>query len=218
MPDFAKNQTLGGQAITAVAAGSGAADVVVSSKPGRVNHIVVTTAGTAVLKLYDHASASSGAKLIWSSAATPAVGDVLKLDIPVDNGIVALQANGSAAVTISYTVDGTAGAGKDNAEPVTAGGQRTSYHAAGASGAGAALAAQGRLCKISVLTSGSAATLIYDNASAASGTLLYSLKASPTIGDVIDLQIPASNGIYVAGATNTSSILVTYSKKTAYNR
>lgn len=218
MSDLALNQTSGGQYVAAVGAGAGAADVVVSAYPGRVNRVLVTTAGTAALELYDHASASSGATLIWKSIATPALGDALTLDLPVANGIVAKQASGSAAVTVSYTKDENSDAVADKSSLVTNGGQLTSYHAAGASGAAAALAAPGRLCKISVLSSGSAATIIYDNASAASGTKLYTVKASPTVGDVIDLQVPASAGIYVAGATNTSALLVTYSKDTVRNR
>jgi len=88
----------------AVAAGSGTADVVaVSTGPGVLNRVVVTTAGTAVLSLYDHASASSGAKLLWSSAATYALGTVTELNIPYELGLVAVQANGSAAVTIGYS-------------------------------------------------------------------------------------------------------------------
>jgi len=90
---------------TAVAAGSGAADVVVvASGPGVLNRVIVTTAGTAVLALYDHPSATSGAKLLWASAATYALGTVTELNIPFELGLVALQANGSAAVTVGYTL------------------------------------------------------------------------------------------------------------------
>lgn len=88
----------------AVAAGSGTADVVaVSTGPGLLNRVIVTTAGTGVLSLYDHASASSGAKLLWSSAATYALGTVTELNIPYELGLVAVQSNGSAAVTIGYS-------------------------------------------------------------------------------------------------------------------
>lgn len=219
MADYSAMHAVGGQKSAAVAAGSGAADVVVSAKPGRITKLVFTAAGTAALKLYDHASASSGAKLLWVSATTPAAGDVITLDIPVDNGCVALQANGTGACTVYFTEDTVAGSGaSDKSKPVSYGGQHTSYHAAGASGAAAALAAPGRLCRVVVLAAGTAATNIYDNASAASGTKLYTLPASPTVGTIYDLQFPAANGIYVGGATNTSSILVTYTKNTPYGR
>ena len=219
MSDYSYLSSDGGQKIAAVAAGAGAADVVVSAKPGRVCRLVVTTAGTAALELYDHASASAGATLIWKSIATPAVGDSLTLDIPVQNGIVAKQASGSAAITVSFVEDATGGRGVyDKASLSNKGGNKTSFHAAGAGGAAAASAAPCRLCRLVVLAAGTAATLIYDNASAASGTLLYSLKASPTVGDIVDLQIPASAGIYVAGAANTSSVLVTYATSNAFGR
>lgn len=90
---------------TAVAAGSGAADVVVAaSGPGILHRLVVTTAGTAVISIYDHPSASSGAKLLYSSAATYALGTVTELNIPFELGLVAVQANGSAAVTVGYSL------------------------------------------------------------------------------------------------------------------
>jgi len=221
MADLSKLQTDGGQKTAAVAAGSGAADVVVSAKPGRINRIVITTAGTASLELYDHASATAGAKLVWKSGATPAVDtDNKTLDIPVANGIVALQASGTAAVTIYFTEDEVAGTGEsaDKSHPVALGGHYTSYHAAGSSGAGAALAEQGRLCRLVVLSSGSAATVIYDNDDAASGTKVFTLKANPTVGAVYDIQAPCAAGIYVAGATNTSALLITYSKNAANGR
>lgn len=213
MADSSLLQSSGGSLTTAVAAGSGTADVVVSAYPGRVNRIVITTAGSAALELYDHASASSGARLIWKSGATPAVEtDNVTLDLPVQYGIVAKQASGSAAVTISYTKKGSpkVAPSPDEVQKINSGGQYTSYHAAGASGAGAASAKPGRLCKLSVLSSGSAATVIYDNASAASGTKLFTLAANPTVGVMYDIQMPVSAGIYVAGDTNTSALTLSY--------
>ncbi len=219
MADRALVQSSGGTKKTAVAAGTGTADVVVSALPGRLNRLVVTTAATsAVSEIHDHATASGSGREVYISADNLAVGDVLTFDIPMANGIVVKQVNNSAALTVYYTEDLVTGAVTDKAELITNGGQFNSKHAAGSSGAGAALATPGRLCKISVITSGSAATLIYDNASAASGTLLYSVKANPTVGTVIDLNLPCANGIYVAGATNTSALCVTYNKSGAYGK
>lgn len=91
--------------ITAVAAGSGAADVVVAaSGPGILHRLIVTTAGTAVISIYDHPSATSGAKLLYSSAATYALGTITELNLPFELGLVALQANGSAAVSVGYSL------------------------------------------------------------------------------------------------------------------
>jgi len=88
MSDLAQNQTSGGQKVAVVAAGAGTADVVVSALPGRINKVLVTaSASSAALELYDHATASSGAKLLWKSATDATAGDVITLDIPVSNGI-----------------------------------------------------------------------------------------------------------------------------------
>jgi hypothetical protein len=100
----------------------------------------------------------------------------------------------------------------------TSAGQFTSAHAAGAGGAGASSAVPGRLCRITVQTLGTVATVIYDNASAASGTALFTVPASPAVGTIYDVQMPAANGIYVGGATNTSGITVSYTKDTPYGR
>lgn len=101
------------------------------------------------------------------------------------------------------------------------GGQYASAHAAGAGGAGAALSGGGRLCRVVVMAQGSAATDFYDN-TAASGTKIFTIPASGTTpvstGTVYDLQIPVATGIYVAGATNTSAVTVTYTKDTVYGR
>ncbi len=218
MADRSKIQTDGGQKYTAVAAGTTAADAVLSAKPGRINRVVVNTAGTDVLVLHDHATASGSGRAVWSSPSTYALGAISVLDIPVANGIVALKANGSAAATVYFTEDGVTGGVADKAEVISDGGQYSSHHAAGTGGASAALAAPGRLCLISILSSGSAATIIYDNASAASGTKLFTVPATPTVGDVYSVQAPCLNGIFVGGATNTSNILVTYNKAGAYGR
>ncbi len=95
------------------------------------------------------------------------------------------------------------------------GGKFTSAHAAGASGAAAALTGAGRLCRVVVMAQGSADTDFYDN-TAASGTKIFTIPASSTTavatGIVYDLQIPVGTGIFVAGATNTSAVTVTYNK------
>ncbi len=59
---------------------------------------------------------------------------------------------------------------------------------------------------------GTAAVSIYDNASAASGTILFTVAASQAVGSSIDVQMPFSNGIYVGGTTNTPALTVAYSK------
>ena len=57
----------------------------------------------------------------------------------------------------------------------------------------------GRLLKISVTTALSAAAItIYDNASAAAGTVLFVIPASAAAGSVYDVNLPAVNGIYAS--------------------
>lgn len=62
-------------------------------------------------------------------------------------------------------------------------------------------AAAGRLHKISVTTALSAAAVtVYDNASAASGTVLFIIPASAAQGSVYDVNLPAVNGIFASFA------------------
>lgn len=220
MADLAIQHTDGSHKTGAVAASS-TGDVVVSAKPGRICKLVITTAGSAALELYDHASASSGAQLVWKSPATTVLGEVYTIDLPVANGIIGKRASNTPAYTVSYSEDGVAGSGKGNSLPVSRGGQYTSTHAAGATGAAAALEGPGRLCSVVVLTQGTAATVIYDNDDAASGTALFSVPASGTTavaaGTVFNINMPVAAGIYCGGATNTSQVLISYSKDTGTN-
>ena len=91
------------------------------------------------------------------------------------------------------------------------GGQYAAAVAAGASGAAVVLTGAGRLCKVIVMTSGSAATDIYDN-TAASGTKVLTIPANPTVGAIYDAQLPVTTGIFPAGTTNTSALTITYDK------
>lgn len=97
----------------------------------------------------------------------------------------------------------------DNVTQETSGGQFN----AGAAAATPTLVytGSGRLCKINVLTSGSAASDFYD-ALTATGTPVFKLIASPTIGVSYDVQIPFSTGLYIGGATNSSSVSLQYNK------
>lgn len=71
--------------------------------------------------------------------------------------------------------------------------------------------APGRLIRIVVTTAMSAAaTTIYDNASAASGTILFVIPASATQGTVYTVDLPAVNGIYASFA-GTGTVTFGYS-------
>jgi hypothetical protein len=71
-------------------------------------------------------------------------------------------------------------------------------------------ASPGRLCKLIVIASGTAAVSIYDNASAASGTVIFTIPANAATGTIYDLHISATLGIYVGGVTNSPALLATY--------
>lgn len=89
----------------ALAAGGGTSDVVmVNSGPGILHRLIVTTAGTAALSIYDSATVSSGKPLLYTSATAPALGTVIELDFPFSVGLVAAVVSGSAALTVGYTL------------------------------------------------------------------------------------------------------------------
>ena len=78
-------------------------------------------------------------------------------------------------------------------------------------GTGAVKAAPGRLVKIVVTTALSAAAVtVYDNASAASGTVLFVIPASTPAGTVYDVNLPALAGIYASFA-GTGTVTFGYS-------
>lgn len=72
--------------------------------------------------------------------------------------------------------------------------------------------APGRLFQLTILTAGTAALTVWDNASgAASGTRLFAIPANAPLGTTyLYTSIPVSNGIFVAGGANTPSVGVAY--------
>jgi hypothetical protein len=91
---------------------------------------------------------------------------------------------------------------------VSTGGKWTYAVTAASIAAGVVLVkvAPGRLCKVLVTTALSAtAVIIYDNASAGSGTVIGYVPASATIGTVYDFQMPANNGIVIGQAAGLST-------------
>ena len=89
------------------------------------------------------------------------------------------------------------------------GGSKTAPVVAAAAAA-AIKATPGRLCKVMVTTLGTAALLFYDNASAASGTIIGAIAASAAVGTVSTFDMPAANGIWCASGTNTPAVTVSY--------
>lgn len=69
----------------------------------------------------------------------------------------------------------------------------------------------GRLCRVIVTSTGTGATLIYDNANGHTGTVIGAVVASAAVGTFVECQAPAVNGITVAGNANNSAITVVWS-------
>lgn len=73
------------------------------------------------------------------------------------------------------------------------------------------LTGPGRICRIVVLTSGTAATVIYDNTAVSGTNILHTIPANPTVGFVYDVDMPVNTGISL-GATNTSGVRISYNQ------
>ena len=72
-------------------------------------------------------------------------------------------------------------------------------------------AAAGRLGSVLVTATGSGGpTLIYDNATTNSGTVVGYIPASPTVGTVYNFNMPVANGIVVAGVASGPTLTVSY--------
>jgi hypothetical protein len=93
--------TDGGTTATAVAAGT-ATDTVIKASVGRLCRILVTTAGTNAMMIYDNATAGSG-KIIGATEANAVAGTVVNAQMPADNGITVDGHANNPAVTISFS-------------------------------------------------------------------------------------------------------------------
>ncbi len=92
------------------------------------------------------------------------------------------------------------------------GGQFRSSHAAGTSGSTTALTGAGRLCKINILTVGTASPQIFDGTDN-TGAMIWQGKTNPVAGDIYDVQVPVTTGIYVQGLTTAShGICISWSR------
>ena len=91
----------------------------------------------------------------------------------------------------------------------TVGGQ---FRQAVASGAGTVTlkTAPGRLCRIAVTVAGTVAFSVFDNASAASGTLLFTSPTTTTLGTIFDVQMPAQNGITISNPASGPGLTVSW--------
>lgn len=71
-------------------------------------------------------------------------------------------------------------------------------------------ATAGRLARILVTATGTANVLIWDNASGHTGTIIGVIKSSAVVGDILELRMPAANGITVQGNANNGGFTVSW--------
>jgi NADPH-dependent curcumin reductase CurA len=90
---------------------------------------------------------------------------------------------------------------------VALGGQFSAFIASGSSTTTIKRSA-GRVCRISIITAGTAAFTIFDN-TAGSGNVLYVSPATTSVG-IIDLQIPAQLGITIVNVVSGPALGVSF--------
>jgi len=90
-------------------------------------------------------------------------------------------------------------------------GTSTTAIAAATTGNTVIKASAGRLARILVTAVGTVNMLIYDNATTNAGTIIGIVKSTAAVGDIIELRIPAQNGITVGGSANNAGVTVVWS-------
>lgn len=90
------------------------------------------------------------------------------------------------------------------------GGSNTTAIAAGVASNTLVKGGYARLCTILVTTTGTNSLTIYDSSSATSGTIIGALPVSPAVGTILRLQMPAINGILVAGNAANPAVTIAW--------
>jgi NADPH-dependent curcumin reductase CurA len=99
-------------------------------------------------------------------------------------------------------------AGQINETLVGVGGQFSAFIASGASTT-TLKKGPGRLCRIVITTAGTAAFNIFDN-TAGSGSVLYVSPAATSVGQVIDVQLPAQIGITAVNIASGPAFAISF--------
>jgi hypothetical protein len=92
----------------------------------------------------------------------------------------------------------------------TPGGSSTTTIAAGTNSVTVVKASAGTLCKVLVTTLGTAAMNFFDNASAASGTIVGVVPASAAVGSLYEFHIPSVNGITASASASNPAVTISY--------
>lgn len=129
-------------------------------------------------------------------------------------GVLTVQGVASMTPVLTKVVDSAGtnqvGVNADHTLLVTDGGITVATVTAQTAGAAALKTSSGRICKIIVTSTATAAIFLYDSTNAASGTVIGAVPASTAIGTMFSPNIPFTNGIFPAGAVNTPSLTVSY--------
>jgi hypothetical protein len=91
---------------------------------------------------------------------------------------------------------------------VSTGGQYRTFIASGSSTT-TIKAGIGRLCRVSITTSGTASFSVFDNTSG-SGTVLFVSPATTTAGQVFDIHLPAQVGLTVVNVVSGPAFCVSF--------
>lgn len=84
-----------------IAAGT-VADTIIKGKPGRLCRILVTTAGTAAVSIWDNASGHTGT-IIGAVAANAVAGTMVEAQAPAVNGITVQGGASNPAITVIWS-------------------------------------------------------------------------------------------------------------------
>lgn len=97
----AQGYAIAGVQSTPIPAGT-STDTVIKAGPGRLCRVLVTTAGTAAVNIWDNASGHTGT-IIGAVAASAVVGTMVEAQAPAANGIT-VQGNASLpAITVIWS-------------------------------------------------------------------------------------------------------------------
>jgi hypothetical protein len=134
--------------------------------------------------------------------------------VPIASGATGDGAAGYTGLNINnQTWNGTAyerTQSRQGALVTTPGGTATVAIAAGVATDTVVKAAPGRLCRVLVTTTGTNPMTIWDNASGHTGTIIGAFAASPTVGTVASFDMPAVNGITVAGNAANPAVTISF--------
>lgn len=100
----------------------------------------------------------------------------------------------------------------DKSVPQGVGGQYGGLHTGGDVETAVYTSGGGRLCRVTIVTAGTAANSIYDGTQSTGATLIWTDITNRTVGEQVDLQLPITTGIVVKGTTGAAGVYVTYNK------